>query len=109
VPDGIPVYVGSYGPSGDVAHQAAEFPNGRYAPMFALQEPHYREERRVPPEQAGELDPRFAGAAVGYVGEEYPRFEGNPRPLRLRRPRASVRSPRAGPCETPSPASTSPG
>jgi hypothetical protein len=30
--------------------------------MFALQEPYYREQRRVPPEQADELDPRFAGA-----------------------------------------------
>jgi hypothetical protein len=61
VPEGIPVYVGSYGPSGDVAEQVAELPNGRYAPMFALQEPYYREQRHVPPEQAGELDPRFAG------------------------------------------------
>lgn len=29
--------------------------------MFALEEPYYREQRRVPPEQAGGLDPRFAG------------------------------------------------
>lgn len=29
--------------------------------MFALQEPYYREQRRVPPEQADGLDPRFAG------------------------------------------------
>jgi hypothetical protein len=62
VPDGIPVYVGSYGPSGDVAQQVAELPNGRYAPMFALQEAYYREQRRVPSEQADKLDPRFAGA-----------------------------------------------
>jgi hypothetical protein len=62
VPEGIPVYVGSYGPSGDVAQQVAELPSGRYAPMFALQEPYYREQRRVPPEQASGLDPRFAGA-----------------------------------------------
>ena len=62
MPEGIPVYVGSYGPSGDVAQQVAELPNGRYAPLFALDEPYYREQRRVPPEQAGGLDPRFAGA-----------------------------------------------
>jgi hypothetical protein len=62
VPEGIPVYVGSYGPSGDVARQVAELPNGRYAPMFALQETYYREQRRVPSEQADKLDPRFAGA-----------------------------------------------
>ena len=62
MPEGIPVYVGSYGPRGDVAQQVAELPNGRYAPLFALDEPYYREQRRVPPEQAGGLDPRFAGA-----------------------------------------------
>ena len=62
MPESIPVYVGSYGPSGEVAQQVADLPNGRYAPMFALQEPYYREQRRVPPEQADKLDPRFAGA-----------------------------------------------
>jgi hypothetical protein len=62
VPEGIPVYVGSYGPSGDVARQVAELPSGRYAPMFALREAYYREQRRVPSEQADKLDPRFAGA-----------------------------------------------
>lgn len=61
MPEGVPVYVGSYGPSGDVAQEVAELPNGRYAPMFAFDEPYYREQRRVPPEQAGGLDPRFAG------------------------------------------------
>lgn len=61
MPEGIPVYVGSYGPSGDVARQVAELRNGRYAPMFALQEPYYREQRRVPPDQADKLDPKFAG------------------------------------------------
>src|SRR5262245_60349508 len=30
--------------------------------MFALEEPYYREQRRVPPGQADGLDPRFAGA-----------------------------------------------
>jgi hypothetical protein len=55
------VYVGSYGPNPDVAAQVAELPNGRYAPMFALEEPYYREQRRVPPAQDKLLDPRFAG------------------------------------------------
>jgi len=53
--------VGSYGPNGDVAQQVSALPNGRYAPIFAFAEPYYREQRRVPPEQAGGLDPRFAG------------------------------------------------
>jgi hypothetical protein len=61
LPEGVPVYVGSYGPNPDVAAQVAALPNGRYAPMFALEEPYYREQRRVPDEPAVNLDPRYAG------------------------------------------------
>ena len=61
------VYVGSYGPSPAVAQQVSELPNGRYAPIFALDEPYYRERRRLPAEQAEQAEQaeaaedRFAG------------------------------------------------
>lgn len=58
----MPVYVGSYGPDPDAAAQVGALTNGRYAPMFALDEPFYRERRRVPPEQDELLDKRYAGA-----------------------------------------------
>jgi hypothetical protein len=58
----VPVYIGSYGPNGDASTEVHTLPNGRYAPMFALSEPYYREQRRVTPDQDALLDPRFAGA-----------------------------------------------
>ena len=61
LPAGAPVYVGSYGPNADAATQVATLPNGRYAPMFALEEEWYRAGRHLPPEQDDLLDKRFAG------------------------------------------------
>ena len=52
LPAGVPVYVGSYGPSVAVAQEVAALPEGRYAPMFALTNEWYRQRRRLPPEQA---------------------------------------------------------
>jgi hypothetical protein len=61
VRDGVHVYLGSYGPNVPVARQVADLPNGRYAPMFALNEPYYRQKRHLPPEQAPLVPKRLAG------------------------------------------------
>jgi hypothetical protein len=48
-------------------------------------------------------------AALGYVGEEYPPFDGNPRTVARAQASGSTRSLRAGRCDRPWLASTSPG
>jgi hypothetical protein len=54
------VYVGSYGPNPDVAQEVAGA-GCRYAPMVAFEDPWYREQRRLPPDQDKLVPQRFAG------------------------------------------------
>jgi hypothetical protein len=61
LPEDVPVYIGSYGPSVAVAKQVAALPAGRYAPMFALTEDWYRQARRLPPEEDRLVPKRLAG------------------------------------------------
>ena len=61
LPESVPVYVGSYGPSVQVAEQVAGLSDGRYAPMFALTNEWYRQQRRLPPEQEAKVPKRLAG------------------------------------------------
>ena len=60
LPAEVPVYVGSYGPNGEVARQVGAI-GALYAPMFALEEQWYRERRHLPPEQDELLSKRYAG------------------------------------------------
>jgi hypothetical protein len=57
----VPVYIGSYGPNSAVAEQIAELESGRYAPMFALNEDWYRQQRHLPPEYVPLVPKRLAG------------------------------------------------
>src|SRR4051812_28091114 len=50
LPADVTVYVGSYGPNAAVSEQVVALPRGRYAPMFALKEDWFRQQRRLPPE-----------------------------------------------------------
>ena len=61
LPAAVPVYIGSYGPNLPVAEQIAELESGRYAPMFALTEDWYRQQRRLPPEYEPLVPKRLAG------------------------------------------------
>jgi hypothetical protein len=61
LPEGVPVYIGSYGPNVAVATQVAALPAGRYAPMFALTEEWFREKRRLPPDEEPLVPKRLAG------------------------------------------------
>ena len=61
LPADVAVHVGSYGPNVAVARQVAELTNGRYAPMFALTEDWYRQQRRLPPEYEPLVPKRLAG------------------------------------------------
>jgi hypothetical protein len=61
LPDGVPTYVGSYGPSVAVAQEVSTFPECRYAPMFALTNEWYRQRRRLPPEQEPLMSKRLGG------------------------------------------------
>lgn len=62
LPADVHVFVGSYGPNVSVSEQVAEIPNGRYAPMFALENEWYRQQRRLPPEQDPLVPKRLSGA-----------------------------------------------
>jgi hypothetical protein len=57
----VNVYVGSYGPNAEVAAQVAALSAGRYAPMFALEEDWYRQQRRLPPEYEPLVPKRLSG------------------------------------------------
>jgi len=61
LPADVPAYVGSYGPSVQVASQVAELSEGRYAPMFALTNEWYRQQRRLPPDQQPLVPKRLGG------------------------------------------------
>ncbi|HYT52145.1 MAG TPA: hypothetical protein VEL10_08075 [Gaiellaceae bacterium] len=61
LPPDLPVYVGSYGANPATGAHVAALPSGRYAAMFALNEPWYRERRRLPPEYDPLVPKRFAG------------------------------------------------
>jgi hypothetical protein len=62
LPRSLPVFAGSYGVNAEAADQVSALPNGRYAPMFQLNEPWYREERRLPPELDPLVPKDYAGA-----------------------------------------------
>jgi hypothetical protein len=47
LPHGTPVFIGSYGVSGELADQVHELPDARYAPMFHIQPGWYWERRRL--------------------------------------------------------------
>jgi hypothetical protein len=47
LPPHTPVFIGSYGVSGDLAAQVHELPDARYAPMFHIQPGWYWERRRL--------------------------------------------------------------
>jgi hypothetical protein len=61
LPEGVPVYVGSYGPNVSVAQEVATLTAGRYAPIFALTNEWYRQRRRLPPEQEPLVPKRLDG------------------------------------------------
>jgi hypothetical protein len=61
LPEDVRVYIGSYGANVAVAKQVTALPAGRYAPIFALAEPWYREQRRLPPAEARLVPKRLAG------------------------------------------------
>ena len=62
LPPSLPVFVGSYGANVDAANEVSALANGRYAPMFQLAEPWYREKRRLSPEEDPLVPKRYAGA-----------------------------------------------
>jgi hypothetical protein len=61
LPEDVRVYIGSYGANVAVAKQVTALPAGRYAPIFALAEPWYREQCRLPSAEARLVPKRLAG------------------------------------------------
>jgi hypothetical protein len=61
LPGDVAVYMGSYGPNEIVARQVAKLARGRYAPMFALNEDWFRQQRRLPPEDKRLVPKRLSG------------------------------------------------